>query len=43
MTKLLDTLTIFVVIGGIAFVAFGLIYVIFTGFMSVPDTSFIAG
>ena len=43
MTKLLDTLTIFAVLGGLAFVTFGLIYVIFTGFMSAPDTSFIAG
>jgi hypothetical protein len=43
MTKLLDTLTILAVLGGLAFVIFGLFYIIFTGYMSAPDTSFIAG
>jgi len=43
MTKLLDTLMMLVVLGGLAFVTFGLFYVIFTGFMSTPDTSFVAG
>ena len=43
MAKLIDNMAILVLLGGLAFVAFGLLYVIFTGFMSTPDTSFIAG
>ncbi len=43
MAKLIDNIVVLAVLGMIAFVAFGLVYIIFTGFMSVPDSSFIAG
>jgi len=43
MAKLIDNMVVLAFFGMMAFVAFSLIYVIFTGFMSTPDTSFIAG
>ena len=43
MAKLIDNLVAVAILGMLAFVAFGLVYVIFTGFMSAPSSSFIAG
>ena len=37
MIKLMDTIGLLVVLGGLAFVILGLLYVIFTGYISTPS------